>query len=90
MFHDRPSVFDRQPARRTESKNPKRRPAAALQKPKIQSGVEWHTLTLAPLVAANPDPRLLGLVQVAEVGAEDAAQAFRVLAVAHEIRQFVP
>ena len=39
--------------------------------------------------AADPDARLLGLVEVAEVGAEDAAQPLRVLAVADEVREFV-
>ena len=38
---------------------------------------------------AHPDARLLGLVQVAEVGAEDAAQPFGVLAVADEVGEFV-
>ena len=39
--------------------------------------------------AADPDAGLLGLVQVAEVGAEDAGQPFGVLAVADEVRELV-
>ena len=39
--------------------------------------------------AADPDTRLFRLVQVAQVGRQDANQAVRVLPIADEVRQFV-
>ena len=44
----------------------------------------------AAVEAADPHPRLLALIQVAKVRAENADQSFRILAVAYEVREFVP
>jgi len=39
--------------------------------------------------AADPNAGLLGLVEMSKVGAENAVQTVGVLAIAHEVRQFV-